>query len=99
MPSNVLLHFKSYENTINYKIQVKVSSITTSWVHGYDSILTLMSISAGDFYIHLKEMLEQSDVNKNLEGENSSWDKGERKKKKKGEKNTAPIQKRERIKN
>lgn len=88
MPSNVLLHFKSYENTINYKIQVKVSSITTSWVHGYDSILTLMSISAGDFYIHLKEMLEQSDVSKNLEGTKE-------KEKKKGKK-TQPQSKRER---
>lgn len=95
MPSNVLLHFKSYENTINYKIQVKVSSITTSWVHGYDSILTLMSISAGDFYIHLKEMLEQSDVNKNLEGENSSWDKGERKKKERGKKHSPNPKERE----
>ena len=66
MLSNVLLHFKSYQNTINYRIQVKVSCTNTSWGHGYDSRLVLSPYQLLISTSISKQMLEQSSVNKSL---------------------------------
>lgn len=77
------------------RVQVKVSCKNTSQGHRCGSTLALMPMSAAEFHIQLKEMVEQSDVKKSWKKSLAREKKKERKRRKGGKNPEAP-KKRER---